>query len=366
MVIGSAPESMCVGAELSLAAINVQCGYALVSDESAKMHVRNSRKCKVKDRVCFSALPESMKKDIRENGINVWRRADSIPSAARGSISIRTQYAANSAAAGPGKHVLRLAVLEQPGVHASQRVACCFQQPLVQTYHIQCLACTQTDIVCHVPLTLHTRTAVIFAVSCVAPHSNNRCCSLSSAMLLHLLTANTVTVGDSIRLSVDCNGNIICSISNRLVTYAEGRGLLHTAQNAFRRGRSTDDHVYCLSEVIKGRQRGGLPTYAFFLDLSKAYDTVWRDGLLYKLWQQGIRGPIWQYIRAMYTTTARSVRCGDATSGEVHVDLGTAQGDTLSCVLFDLFIDDLVQAAAASTRRCRCVAGQALSGTVVC
>ena len=46
----------------------------------------------------------------------------------------------------------------------------------------------------------------------------------------------------------------------------------------------------------------------------------------------------------MYTSTARSVRCGDATSDEVHVDLGTAQGDTLSCVLFDLFIDDLVQA----------------------
>jgi hypothetical protein len=46
----------------------------------------------------------------------------------------------------------------------------------------------------------------------------------------------------------------------------------------------------------------------------------------------------------MYTTTARSVRCGDATSVEVNVDLGTAQGDTLSCVLFDLFIDDLVQA----------------------
>jgi hypothetical protein len=46
----------------------------------------------------------------------------------------------------------------------------------------------------------------------------------------------------------------------------------------------------------------------------------------------------------MYTNTARSVRCGDATSAEVHVDLGTAQGDTLSCVLFDMFIDDLVQA----------------------
>jgi hypothetical protein len=31
-------------------------------------------------------------------------------------------------------------------------------------------------------------------------------------------------------------------------------------------------------------------TDAFFLDLQKAYDTVWRDGLLYVLWQKGIRG----------------------------------------------------------------------------
>jgi hypothetical protein len=28
-------------------------------------------------------------------------------------------------------------------------------------------------------------------------------------------------------------------LANRLVKYAEGKGLLHTAQNAFRRGRST-------------------------------------------------------------------------------------------------------------------------------
>jgi hypothetical protein len=73
-------------------------------------------------------------------------------------------------------------------------------------------------------------------------------------------------------------------LANRLVQHVENHGLLNTAQNAFRPGRSTDDHVYCISEVVKGRQRGGLPTYAFFLDVSKAYDTVWRDGLLYKLW----------------------------------------------------------------------------------
>jgi hypothetical protein len=136
-------------------------------------------------------------------------------------------------------------------------------------------------------------------------------------------------------------------LANRLVQHVENHGLLNTAQNAFRPGRSTDDHVYCISEVVKGRQRGGLPTYAFFLDVSKAYDTVWRDGLLYKLWHKGIRGTMWQYVRAMYTCTSRSVKCGAATSAEVHIDLGTAQGDTLSCILFDLFIDDLADAVEA-------------------
>jgi hypothetical protein len=37
-------------------------------------------------------------------------------------------------------------------------------------------------------------------------------------------------------------------LANRLVKHAESNGLLHTAQNAFRSGRSTDDHVYCLAQ----------------------------------------------------------------------------------------------------------------------
>jgi hypothetical protein len=39
-------------------------------------------------------------------------------------------------------------------------------------------------------------------------------------------------------------------------------GLLPTAQNAFRRGKSCDEHIYCISQVAQGRQRMRLPTYA--------------------------------------------------------------------------------------------------------
>jgi hypothetical protein len=81
-----------------------------------------------------------------------------------------------------------------------------------------------------------------------------------------------------------------------------------------------------------------LPTYAFFLDLRKAYDMVWRDGLLHKLWNMGIRGRMCWYVNALYARSVRVVRVEGQVSQPVEVDLGVAQGDTLSCVLFFMLV----------------------------
>ena len=67
-------------------------------------------------------------------------------------------------------------------------------------------------------------------------------------------------------------------------------------------------------------------TYAFFLDLRKAYDTVWRDGLLYKLWQAGVRGRLWHYIDSLYRTSRRAVRVGGHISEVIEIDLGVPKG----------------------------------------
>ncbi len=121
-------------------------------------------------------------------------------------------------------------------------------------------------------------------------------------------------------------------LASRLMDHVEEHTLLSNTQNAFRPDRSTDDHVCCVSQIVQGRQRARQPTYAFFMDVRKAYDTVWRDGLLYKLWQKGIRGRIWTYIAALYSKSVRRVRVGSALSTGVNIDLGVAQGDTLSCL----------------------------------
>ncbi|MEP5445307.1 hypothetical protein, partial [Ekhidna sp.] len=57
-------------------------------------------------------------------------------------------------------------------------------------------------------------------------------------------------------------------------------------------------------------------TYCFFLDVQKAYDTVWRNGLWKKLWEIGIRGKMWRMMKKM-TECAR--RCCDAGRGNIEV-----------------------------------------------
>ena len=40
---------------------------------------------------------------------------------------------------------------------------------------------------------------------------------------------------------------------------------------------------------MQGRLREDKKTYAFFLDIQKAYDSGWFDGLRYKLWDMGVK-----------------------------------------------------------------------------
>jgi hypothetical protein len=37
-------------------------------------------------------------------------------------------------------------------------------------------------------------------------------------------------------------------------------------------------------------------TLAWLVDLEKAYDSIWREGLMVKLYNMGIKGKIWRWI----------------------------------------------------------------------
>ena len=82
---------------------------------------------------------------------------------------------------------------------------------------------------------------------------------------------------------------------------------------------------------MQDRLKEGKETYnAFFLDLQKAYNSVWRNGLWIMLWEFGIRGKTWRVIKRMYESSKSAVLLDGERSEAFDVEQGVAQGCSLS------------------------------------
>ena len=139
-------------------------------------------------------------------------------------------------------------------------------------------------------------------------------------------------------------GKVFCKIlNNRLVQCLDKGGALHEGQAGFRVNRSCMDNVYTLNEIVQGSFREDKETYAFFLDVQKAYDTVWRDSLWLQLWDMGVKGRMWRVIKKMYEASRSTVLLEGEKSAMFSVEQGVAQGCSLSPILFSVFINDLLK-----------------------
>ena len=81
---------------------------------------------------------------------------------------------------------------------------------------------------------------------------------------------------------------------------------------------------------MQGRLREDKKTYAFFLDIQKAYDSVWHDGLWYKLWDMGVKGRMWRVMKKMYEPSKSAVLLEREKSDTFTIEQGMAQGCSLS------------------------------------
>lgn len=129
-------------------------------------------------------------------------------------------------------------------------------------------------------------------------------------------------------------------LSNRLMVWAEKEGILADEQGGFRKGRGTVDQIFILTEIV--RSRFPRRTYACFIDLRKAYDSVWRAGLWRILWDMGVRGRMWRALKGLYAVVRCVVHSGGFKSEAFDVGVGLKQGCPLSCILFLFFINGLL------------------------
>ncbi|VDI01222.1 Hypothetical predicted protein [Mytilus galloprovincialis] len=140
-------------------------------------------------------------------------------------------------------------------------------------------------------------------------------------------------------------------VTSRLEGYVESKFILDKEQEGFRHFRSTDNALLTFVQNIFNGFNKDESTIALMIDLEKAYDSIWREGLLTKLHGYGIKGKIWMWIENFLKD--REARCNiNKHQGQwFKTQIGLPQGSVISPLLFNIFIIDIF--AKISSNKCK-------------
>ena len=94
--------------------------------------------------------------------------------------------------------------------------------------------------------------------------------------------------------------------SGRLGGFAVGK-ISTEAQGVFRTKQRCADQIMILRGVCELRKRRKKGTWLGFMDVSKAYDTVWREGLWRKMQSYGVEKPFIRLCEGLYKDVQASV-----------------------------------------------------------
>lgn len=98
---------------------------------------------------------------------------------------------------------------------------------------------------------------------------------------------------------------------NRLEKYLDTNSIICKEQIGFKKGSRTSDHILTLKTIIDKAFKSSKKVYACFIDFKKAFDTINREALFYKLFQYNIKGPFFDIIQNMYKEVLFAVRSQD-------------------------------------------------------
>ena len=130
-------------------------------------------------------------------------------------------------------------------------------------------------------------------------------------------------------------------IEQRLRSHLEHIGFINKHQSGFKKAKSTDDHLFRLSQSIMESFNRGEHVVAAFLDVEKAFDNVWHNGLRFKIFQLDLPTEMTRWLSDFLVGRLIQVNVNMSLSNQINPKAGVPQGSVLSPLLVLTYVNDL-------------------------
>ena len=146
----------------------------------------------------------------------------------------------------------------------------------------------------------------------------------------------------------DCSnyrGITLLSIAGKILAFVLLNRLIPTiaqkntpeSQCGFRFNRGTVDMIFVLRQIQEKRRQQNIGLYAAFVDLTKAFDTVSRDGQWKILARYGCPPKFLTILRQLHEGQQGQVKHNGSLSGSFSISSSVKQGCVLAPTLFSIF-----------------------------
>ena len=130
-------------------------------------------------------------------------------------------------------------------------------------------------------------------------------------------------------------------IEKRLRKLLEDNGFFSKYQSIFMKSKSISDHLFRLSQTIMESFNQGEHAIATFLDVEKAFDNVWYNGLRYKIYQLDLPTKLCRWLSDFLVGRVIQVKIEGFLSPKVYPKAGVPEGANLSPLIFLIYVNDM-------------------------